>query len=167
MKKSLYQIEQEYLQIAQSIEDADGVLDEQMEQQLMINQEELQTKAVKYALVIRQMDAEAAMLKAEIARMNALKKSKENTVARLKEAIAGAMQMYGITKIQGDLINLSFRKSQKVMQVDQEMDALSALPQQYLRTKTEIDTSAIRAALKAGEEIDGFELVENQSLQLK
>jgi hypothetical protein len=167
MKKSLYQIEQEYLSIAQSIEDADGVLDEQMEQQLMINQEELQTKAVKYALVIRQMDAEAAMLKAEIARMNALKKSKENAVARLKEAIAGAMQRHGITKIQGDLINLSFRRSQKVMQVDQEMDALSALPQQYLRTKTEVDTSAIRAALKAGEEVDGFEMVENQSLQLK
>jgi phage host-nuclease inhibitor protein Gam len=167
MKKSLYQIEQEYLQIAQSIEDADGVLDEQMEQQLMINQEELQTKAVKYALVIRQMDAEAAMLKAEIARMNALKKSKENAVARLKEAIAGAMQMYGITKIQGDLINLSFRKSQKVMQVDAEMDALSALPERFLRTKTEVDTSAIRASLKAGEEVDGFEMVENQSLQLK
>ena len=88
MKKSLYQIEQEYLQIAQTIEDADGVLDEQMEQALIINQEELQTKAVKYALVIRQMDAEAAMLKAEIARMNALKKSKENTVDRLKDAIA-------------------------------------------------------------------------------
>ena len=122
MKKSLYQIEQEYLQIAQIIEDADGVLDEQMEQALIINQEELQTKAVKYALVIRQVDAEAAMLKAEIARMNALKKSKENTVDRLKDAIAGAMQMYGITKIQGDLINLSFRKSQKVMQVDAEME---------------------------------------------
>jgi hypothetical protein len=167
MKKSLYQIEQEYLSIAQNIEDADGVLDEQMEQALIINQEELQTKAVKYALVIRQMDAEAAMLKAEIARMNALKKAKENAVARLKEAIAGAMQRHGIIKIQGDLINLSFRKSQKVMQVDQEMDALSALPQQFLRTKTEVDTSAIRAALKAGEEVDGFEMVENQSLQLK
>lgn len=167
MKKSLYQIEQEYLQIAQSIEDADGVLDEQMEQALIINQEELQTKAVKYALVIRQVDAEAAMLKAEIARMNALKKSKENTVDRLKDAIAGAMQMYGITKIQGDLINLSFRKSQKVMQVDAEMDALSALPERFLRTKTEINTSEISAALKAGEDVDGFELVENQSLQLK
>ena len=167
MKKSLYQIEQEYLQIAQSIEDADGVLDEQMEQALMINQEELQTKAVKYALVIRQMDAEAAILKAEIARMEVMKKAKENAVARLKEAIAGAMQRHGITKIQGDLINLSFRRSQKVMQVDQEMDALSALPQQFLRTKTEVDTSAIRAALKAGEEVDGFEMVENQSLQLK
>ena len=167
MKKSLYQIEQEYLQIAQSIEDADGVLDEQTEQALMINQEELQTKAVKYALVIRQMDAEASILKAEIARMNALKKSKENTVARLKEAIGAAMQRHGIIKIQGELINLSFRKSQKVMQTDKEMDALSALPEQYLRTKTEVDTSAIRAALKSGEEVDGFELIENQSLQLK
>lgn len=167
MKKSLYEIEIEYLQIAQSIEDADGVLDEQMEQALTINQEELQTKAVKYALVIRQMDAEAAMFKAEIARMSALKKAKENAVSRLKEAIAGAMQRHGITKIQGDLINLSFRKSQKVMQVDEDMDALSALPEKYLRTKIEVDTSAIRAALKSGEEVDGFDMIENQSLQLK
>jgi uncharacterized small protein (DUF1192 family) len=167
MKKSLYQIEQEYLQIAQTIEDADGVLDEQMEQQLMINQDELQVKAVKYALVIKQMDAEASILKAEIARMNALKKSKENAVARLKEVIVGAMQMHGITKIQGDLITLLFRKSQKVMQTDAEMDAVSVLPERYLRRKTEVDTSTIRAALKSGEVVDGFELVENQSLQLK
>ena len=53
------------------------------------------------------------------------------------------------------------------MQVDAEMDALSALPERFLRTKTEINTSEISAALKAGEEVDGLELVENQSLQLK
>ena len=64
MKKSLYNIEKEYLDIANQLED--GELSEELEQALTINQAELQGKAVAYAYVIKESDDTVSAIDAEL-----------------------------------------------------------------------------------------------------
>ena len=51
--------------------------------------------------------------------------------------------------------------------VSVEVDPLAVLDEQYTRVKVEPDKKKIKDALKAGESIDGAELVERQNIQIK
>ena len=97
MKKSLYNIEEEYLKIANQLED--GELSPELETALAINQSELQGKAVAYAYVIKDSEDTVSVIDAEIKRLQGLKKTEQNKVTRLKETISNAMELYGITEI--------------------------------------------------------------------
>ena len=53
MKVALYQIEQEYLNIVQSIIDAGGEITEEQETALSISKEQLQNKGVCYCFIVK------------------------------------------------------------------------------------------------------------------
>ena len=69
---------------------------------------------------------------------------------------------FGLTEIKTPTLKLSFRKSEAVEVVDE-----SLLAQQFFNYKPSIDKTAIKAAIKAGEEVAGARIVNNQNLQLK
>jgi hypothetical protein len=52
MKTTLYNIEQEYLNLISEIESLDGELTPEIEEQLTINKEQLESKSVAYLQVI-------------------------------------------------------------------------------------------------------------------
>jgi len=149
------------------IEDAEGVLDESTALALEINSEEVQVKGGNYGLMIRKYEGDIAAIDAEIKRLTALKKSKVSTVGRLKESISNAMQLFGITKIETPIIKLSFRKSTRLVETDDYN--LTNLPEKYLTREevVKVDKKAITADLKAGESVVGYELQDNQNLQIK
>jgi len=167
MSKSLYHISEEYIQLMERIEDAEGVLDESTALALEINSEEVQVKGGNYGLMIRKYEGDIAAIDAEIKRLTALKKSKVSTVGRLKESISNAMQLFGITKIETPIIKLSFRKSTRLVETDDYN--LTNLPEKYLTREevVKVDKKAITADLKAGESVVGYELQDNQNLQIK
>lgn len=161
--KSLYHIEQEYLDIAAQLED--GELTPELETALQINSNELQGKAIAYAYVIKDSDATIDAIDSEIARLTALKKVEKNKAERLKDAISNAMQFHGITEVKSDLLKLSFRKSEKVVGMSFE-----DLPDAYLTIVPESrkpNLTAIKAGLKEGKVIGDYRIEENQNLQIK
>ena len=166
-KKSLYHIQADYIKLAEQIEEAEGVLDENTEKALAISEQELTTKACNYGFVILQMENRSAAIDAEIKRLQALKKPIDNTVKRLKESVQGAMEMFGVKKIEGDTIKISFRKSNRL--VTPENPDLSAIDEKFKITKTvvDLDKKAITDAIKAGEEIEGFSIGQFNNLQIK
>lgn len=161
MKKNLYQIEQQYLELAEQLED--GEFTEDLEQKLSITQEELQTKAVKYAYVIKDFEYDTEAIDKEIKRLQALKKSKTNALDRMKQAISDAMILFGIEKIETSIMKLSFRASKSTI-VDE-----SRIPKKYLIKKVTYspDKTAIKKDLESGKKIKGAELVTNKNLQIK
>lgn len=164
MNKSLFQIEQEYMIIAQQLLENDGVPTEELAEALVMNEAQLQTKSTNYAFVIKQMDGECDIIDTEIKRLQGLKKSRQNASERLKSAISTAMEIYGVEEIKTPLVKLNFRKSESVEIEDQEL-----LDKTYLVEKTTCapDKTAIKEAIKRGETVNGAVLVTNKNLQIK
>jgi hypothetical protein len=162
MKKSLYNIESEYLEIANQLED--GELSPELETALAINQSELQGKAVAYAYVIKESEDTVSAIDAEIKRLTALKKTEVNKATRLKDTISNAMKLYGILEIKTETLKLNFRRSEGVVGSNDWLteDLVTIVPEQRKPNLT-----AIKAAIKEGIEIEGFEIEERWSLQIK
>jgi len=162
MKKSLYNIEQEYLEIANQLED--GEVTPELETALAINESQLQGKAVAYAYVIKESEDTVSVIDAEIKRLQGIKKTEQNKAKRLKETISNAMELYGITEIKTETLKLNFRRSEGVV------GESSNLPDEFLKHVPETfkpDLTAIKAAIKEGIEIDGYSIEERFNLQIK
>ncbi len=162
MKKSIYQISREAMEIASQLEE--GEFTPEMETALAINQSELQEKAINYAYAIKSMENDVTAINEEIKRIQAIKTAKSNAIDRMKEAVSNAMQVYGIDKVTSPTLNLSFRRSESV-----EVDLVEALSNDFKITKTTVtaDKVAIKQAIKQGENITGARLVEKLNLQIK
>ena len=164
MKKSLYNIEQEYLEIANQLED--GELSPELETALAINERELQGKAIAYAYVIKEAEDTVSIIDAEIKRLQGLKKTEQNKAQRLKDTIQNAMELYGITEIKTETLKLNFRRSEGVICTDSSV----AIPEEFATVVPESikpNLNEIKKAIKEGRDVTGFEIEERYSLQIK
>ena len=164
MKKSLYNIEQEYLEIANQLED--GELSPELETALAINERELQGKAIAYAYVIKEAEDTVSVIDAEIKRLQGLKKTEQNKAQRLKDTIQNAMELYGITEIKTETLKLNFRRSEGVICTDSSV----GIPEEFATVVPESikpNLNEIKKAIKEGRDVTGFEIEERYSLQIK
>ena len=164
MKLTLYQIEQNYLQLAEELIENGGDLTPELSESLAITEEQLQNKSVAYSFVIKEMDGEIEIIENEIKRLQAMKKARENASERLKSNIKQAMQLFNIEEIKTPLVKINFRNSESV-----EVDDVNALPNVYKTVKvTETaDKVTIKEAIKNGVDIIGCRIVKNKNLQIR
>lgn len=162
---NIFQINQEYLHIASTLEENGGEINEELENQLSINRENLENKAIGYCFVTKQLDSDIETIDKEIARLQAIKKSKVNTVSRLKETIKHAMLLHGIDSVKGDLISISFRKSPDSVIIENEDLIQDAYK---VEQPKKIDKKSISDALKKGIDVPGASLkTDGKSLIIK
>lgn len=159
---NLYEITQEAQYLAALLETEE--LTPELEQALIINQDQLQAKAVNYAKVIANYQAESDAIDQEIKRLKAMKESRDKKVEWLKESVKKAMLVSGIEKVESPLFKISVRRSEAV-----EVDVVEALPNAFQNVKNVVtaDKVAIKEAIKRGENVLGARLVENFNLQIK
>lgn len=162
--KSIYNIESQYLELAEAILDAGGEVTEEQEKALAINKEELQVKAVKYGYIIKDIEHDIDGIDAEIKRLSELKSVRSNLITRLKDTVHKAMIMYGIDEIQLQNLKINFRKSTYVSIYDE-----TKIPDEYKTVKEVVSISKkdIGEALKKGFEVEGATLDHNLNLQIK
>jgi hypothetical protein len=164
MKVALYQIEQEYLNIVQSIIDAGGEITEEQETALSISKEQLQNKGVCYGFIVKELEGNIDLIDLEIKRLNALKKPLVNSIDRLKNNLSQAMQMFDVTELKTPLLKINFRKSESIEVTD--IDLLDADFVKTTITKA-ADKIAIKDAIKAEIPVRGAVLITNYNLQIK
>ena len=159
---NLYEITQEAMYLSTLLETEE--LTPELEEALIINQDQLQVKAVNYAKVITNYQAESDAIDQEIKRLKAMKESREKKIEWLKESVKKAMLVSGIEKVESPLFKLSVRRSEAV-----EVDLVEALPNAFQNVKNVVtaDKVAIKEAIKRGENITGARLVENFNLHIK
>ena len=121
-------------------------------------------KLESIACFIKNLDADAAALKAEEKALAERRQAKERKAQRLREYLAASMQQAEQTRFETARCALSFRKSESVEILDAE-----ALPADLVNIKQTIapDKAAIKKLLKAGGVVEGAQLVERQNLQVK
>ena len=159
---NLYEITQEAQYLAVLLETEE--LTPELEAELLINQEQLQSKGINYAKVIANYQSESDAIDAEIKRLKAMKESRDKKVAWLTESLKKAMLVSGIEKIESPLFKISLRRSEAV-----EVEIPEALPVDWQVKKITItaDKVAIKKAIKEGYSITGARLVENFNLSIK
>ena len=161
MEMTLYHISDEQRRLNAMLEENGGEVTPEIEEALAVNETNFVQKAESYGYAILHYKAIVAAVKAEKDRLDAIKKTAENAIARMEERIVAAMQQFDKPKVEADTLKLSLRRSERVV-VDDE----NAVPADCKTIKVEISKTDLKRHLKAGEAC-GAHLEENQSLQIK
>jgi hypothetical protein len=162
--KSIYELTTEAKYIASLLEENEGELNEELESLLVINQNDIQTKAINYAYLIKAFGYDLYYIENEIKRLQELKKAKNNAIDRMKESISNAMNIYGIEKVDSPTLKLSLRKSESVEVMNEEI-----IPSHFFTVKEvkTVNKTKIKEAIKNGENVFGAILQVNNNLQIK
>lgn len=163
-RQSLYEIRADHWNLIKMIEEADGELTPEIEQQLQLNEKDFQDKAVSYGFVIKSFENTEEIIDKEIKRLQEFKDKAVKRQQMFKAALSEAMQEFGYEKIETPTLRLSFRKSEAV-----EITNDFAIPKEFIDVKiTEsFSKTKIKEAIKAGKVVPGAELVERKNLQIR
>lgn len=166
---NLWELTQEEISFICLMEETGGEVTDEILEELNIRRENFEAKAASYTKLILKLEADVANAAAEIKRIQGLKKTKENTIDRLKETLKGAVMVFGREDVktgnrryETDLFKLSLRHSKSV-DITQELD----VPDEFWVVKKEISKSMISEAMKDGLQVPGASWKENISLQIK
>jgi hypothetical protein len=166
--QTLWQLTQEELSFIALMEENGGEVNDEIMEELAIRRENFQYKAEAYAKFILKLESEADQAAAEIKRIQALKKAKENTAQRLRDTLLAALMVFseedakGIRRYETPLAKLSTRKSHSVEILDD-----TVIPDEFWVIKKEVSKFTISQSIKDGLQVPGAQLKENISLSLR
>lgn len=113
--------------------------------------------------VIKQFQSDVDMFKSEIERLTARKKTAENGVDRMRNALLTFMQQTGQDKVKAGTFTVATATTQAVNITDEK-----AIPCVYLvEQPPKIDKVSIKKALKDGEVVSGAELINNTGVRIR
>lgn len=158
---NLYEIKPEIEFILLDVNEDGMLTDEAMERLQQLQMDE-QTKIENVACYIKDLNADSKAIREEEKALADRRKVKENKAERLKSYLSDYLQLNGMAKYETARAVLSFRKSEAVEIGD---DAL--IPEDYKTYEPKVSKTAIKEAIKAGQEVPGAKIVTNQSLQIK
>jgi len=128
---------------------------------------DLETKAQNVAFFVRNLEATAAAIKQAEADMAARRKAMENRADGLKRYIFESMTVAGIEKIECPHFRLAIKNNPAAVDVFEP----GLVPASFMRTPEPpppaLDKTAIKEALKAGQDVPGARLTSGQRLEIK
>lgn len=95
MSTNLYNIESKYLQLMQQIEDLEGEVTPEIEQELVITEKDCEEKIKSYHHIIKNSQGDIQLIKDEKERLSKLADTKENLIKKLKDRVLDACQIFG------------------------------------------------------------------------
>lgn len=128
----------------------------------------LQEKAQGVELVARAAEIHCPAIDAEIARLQALKVHRQKIAQGLRDYLKQNMEAAGIERIECVLFKLSLKRNPPAVEVLDE----AAVPAGFWVTPEpkppamRIDKTAIKAAIKAGQDVPGAQLVQHTRLEV-
>lgn len=163
---TLHQLTDELARVGEALA---GESDEEREVELSTLQIRLATDVAReaegVALLADELDRRADAVRA-IAREYQVKAARaEVAAAQLREELLSAMDRAGATRIDGERATLSVQMGPWAVD-DTEADT-DLLPEEYIRTKRELDKRAVRTALDQGRTVPGCRLVRKPTLRVK
>ena len=152
---NLYEIDQQILSCCDP--ETGEILDPEM---LTALQMERDTKIEGVVCWVKNLEADAAALNAEKKRFEEREAKAKKKAESLRMWLAEALNGQAFSTVQ---CAVSFRRSESV---DVKTDA-AKLPPEMVRTKYEPDKTAIKEALKSGQQIEGCALVTKYNAQIR
>ena len=120
-----------------------------------VAKEDLADKLEGYCKFIKNLESDIQGLKAEEERLNARRKTMENTVTRCKEAMKFALNTAGEKKIACGTFTVSVQNNAPSVVLDEQY--IENIPEEYLvPQEPKIDKKKIKADIDAGKNLDGI-----------
>ena len=130
--------------------------------------DELAVKAQSIEFIARAAESHHPAIDAEIARLQALKASRQKVADGLRDYLKSNMERAGISKIECPLFKLTIKNNPPAVWIDP-----LSLPAAFWRTPAPIhpvpvpDKAAIKTALQAGTDVIGARLTHGTRLEVK
>lgn len=158
--RTIFEISNDLLALEMLLAEAEGdVTDESSEAAIDSWLAELgearDQKLDSYARLIRAIEGDAEIVKAEADRLKARQKALESRAARLKDRLEAFLRVQGIERIETPNFTFAMQKAggkPKVILNAYYVDNPAELPEGLRRVKFEADLNAIREALEADED---------------
>lgn len=162
MQKSLYEIEQVYIDWLAKVEENDGEVTDELMIELESLTSDFDTKAETLGVFIKDLRADSEKYKAEKLKLEARQSSATKLADRLVERLQSSMRTTGRTKFSSPKVQISFRNSASVKIVDETL-----IPEEFWKVTKEPKKQDIKDAIKAGIEIPGAEIEQNENLWVR
>jgi hypothetical protein len=160
----LYELTSSYQKIADLIDES--CPDESLEIALQQIEGAIEEKAEGIAKLIKTLDYDADIFKAEEKRLSDRRRAIENKRDRIKAYIKDQMEILGRDKIKLPTVTLALQNSPPAVNIvdDKTIPAkyLTIVPEQHVP-----DKKAILEALKAGQEVSGAEMTQGKHLRIR
>ena len=158
------QLKQAIEQMIASVDPETGEVDDELAAAIDNLETEKTSKIEGIGCYIKNIDAEATAISEEIAVLKSRLEAKKAHSERLRDYVKGFLLADDQSKFETSRVCFTFRKSEAV-----EIDEGAELPEKYMKivTTSKPDKTAIKAAIKSGEEVPGARIVINQNLQMK
>jgi len=128
---------------------------------------DLEVKAQNTIMLARNLEATAAAIKEAEAQMAARRKALEARASRIRDWVLGNMIVAGVQKIECPHFRVSVRDNPPAVEVYEP----GLIPATFMRQPEPPppapDKTAIREAMKAGQEVPGCKLVVGKRLEIK
>lgn len=126
--------------------------------------DEITEKATGIEMVARSLEVPSAAVRAEIARLTALLQSREKKAAALRQYLLTNMQAANITKLESPLFKIRLQNNPPAVEIYEPGLIPAEFMTQPKPPEPAPDKTAIKAALKAGIEVQGAKLTQGQRL---
>jgi len=157
---NLYELSSAYQEIQTLIEDGKEGLEDTLES---LN-DAIEDKAVGYAKVMKNLEAQAKAIKDEEKRLAERRKSLENNIKRLKENLQEAMIFNNKKKIKTDLFSFNIQNNPPSLKVTDDL----AIPKGYwIEQEPKLNKREILEDMRQGAIVDGVEITQGESLRIR
>lgn len=158
----LYELTQNYMNLQALLED-ETISQDLIEAAMKEVGEDIEEKAQNYAVIMKNLEAEADALDKEEKRLAARKSSLKNRNKILKDNLENSMKAIGKTKFKTNLFSFNIGKNPSSVNIDDE----NLIPDQYIVCTKSVAKKAILDDIKQGVIIPGASLKQTESLKIR
>lgn len=159
---NIYELTDNYLSVYNQItagEDSDIYTDT-----LNSIDDAIEDKAIGYAKVIKNIEADNEILSNEIKRLQERKKSNENAVRNMKERLQDSMERTGKTVFKTPLFSFGIQNNKESTNIIDE----AKIPDAYFNEQPKkLDKKRLLEDLQNGQEVEGADIKQTRSLRIR
>jgi transcriptional regulator of heat shock response len=156
----LYELAQNYANLLEMSEEMDP---EVLKDTLSSIQEEIEDKAENIAKLIRNLEADAKIIREEEKRLAERRQSIEKKIDYLKQYLQEQLEVAGLQKVKRPTITVAIQNNPPSVEIADE----NLIPSDYKIPQFKIDKKSIMERLKNGEEIPGCSLKQTKGVRIR
>lgn len=137
--------------------------DEQVQEALEDIDEKIEVKADNIAKLIRGLEGQKDICKAEEERIYKRRKSIENRIENLKEYLKATMIATDKRKFKTDLFSFNIQKNRASIKILDE----EKVPEEYVEYDRKVLKDKLKKAIAEGLEVDYAEMIQSESIRIR
>lgn len=158
----LYELTQNYLNL-QDLFENEEIGEEIIDSALKKVKDSIEEKAENYAMIIKNLEAQAEICEKEERRLANKKVVLRNKAKKLKDNLQECMLTIDKPKIKGKLFSFIIQKNAPSVSILDE----NLIPEEFMKTERIVVKQDILNALKRGKEVKGAALKQSKSLRIR